>query len=86
MSGKTKKMRSYQKRLALAEQVGKSLNFQSLLQYVNDATYKFIMCQVRNQKVKPRARRYTLDEKILALSLFKYSGKGYRFLQAKYFR
>ena len=44
MSGMTKKMRSYQERLALAEQVGKSSNFQSLLQYVNDATYINLLC------------------------------------------
>lgn len=38
------------------------------------------MCQIRTQKYNPRGRRFTLDDKILALSLFKQSGKGYRLL------
>lgn len=38
------------------------------------------MCQVKNQMLPPRGRRCTMEEKILALTLMKSSGKGYRLL------
>lgn len=47
---------------------------------MNDVTYTFILSQIRNQKRLPKARRYSLDEKILALSIYKSSGRGYRLL------
>ncbi|KAH1021550.1 hypothetical protein HUJ04_011049 [Dendroctonus ponderosae] len=40
----------------------------------------FVLSQNRNQKRKSRGRRFTLDDKIFALSIYKQSGKGYRFL------
>jgi len=36
--------------------------------------------QVRCQKRKPKGRRYDINEKVLALSLYKTSPKGYRYL------
>ncbi|XP_050314966.1 uncharacterized protein LOC126749338 [Anthonomus grandis grandis] len=38
------------------------------------------MSQIRVQKQKPKARRYTLSEKVLALTILKASGRGYRLL------
>nr|CAI5843735.1 unnamed protein product [Callosobruchus analis] len=72
----------YKKRLIVAEKISLSDKFQNLVKHVNQPTYNFIpvKCQVHNQHVKIRARRYTIEEKILALSLFKNSGKGYCFL------
>lgn len=52
----------------------------SLLKDVNQTTLNFFMSQQRTQKHKPRGRRFTLDDKIFALSLYKQSGKGYRYL------
>lgn len=43
-----------------SEKVAKSSSFIGLLEHVNEATYNFIIQQVRNQKLKPRGRRYKL--------------------------
>lgn len=40
----------------------------------------FIARQAHLCRNKPRGRRYTLDDKIFAVALFKQSGKAYRFL------
>ncbi|XP_063914499.1 uncharacterized protein LOC135130948 isoform X1 [Zophobas morio] len=40
----------------------------------------FIQQQLRNQKLKPKSRRFTLKEKLLSLTLFKASAKAYRLL------
>lgn len=48
---------------------------------VNESTYRFIMSQLRNQKKAKRGRRYSLEDKILALSLLKQSPKAYRLLR-----
>lgn len=67
-------------RIAKAEKFVQSPYYTQLLNYVNNPTYNFIMCQVRNQLLSPPRRRYTLEEKILALCIFKVSPKAYRFL------
>jgi hypothetical protein len=74
------KVKNLQTRLANAEKVANSKSFANLLEHVNSSTYTFIMQQVRNQKLRPKARRFTLNEKILSLTLLKASGKGYRLL------
>lgn len=75
-----KKLSNCRTRLANCEKFCESPQFPQLLKYVNDPTYAFILSQVRNQLAKPSARRYTLDENILALTIFKSSGKAYRLL------
>ncbi|XP_050314406.1 uncharacterized protein LOC126748908 [Anthonomus grandis grandis] len=72
------RMKSFQERLNEAKRVASQ--FDGLLEKVNKPTYNFIMSQIRTQKQKPKARRFTLDEKILCLSILKASGKGYRLL------
>ncbi|VEN38885.1 unnamed protein product, partial [Callosobruchus maculatus] len=47
---------------------------------LNQSTLNFIECQRRNQKLKPKGRRFTVQDKILALSIFKQSGRCYRYL------
>jgi hypothetical protein len=54
------------------------------LKNVNETTANFILSQLQNQKFTPGGRRYTIEDKILALSIFKQSGKGYRYL-SKFF-
>lgn len=80
MSSLQRKITSYQERLSSAEKVISSNNFQNIMEYVNGPTYEFILCQIQNQQQHPKSRRYSLDQKLLALSLFKASGKGYRLL------
>jgi len=43
---------------------------------------RFIESQLETCKHKPKGRRYTLEDKILALSIMKHSPKGCRFLQS----
>lgn len=47
------------------------------LNRLNQFTQNFIESQMRMQPQKPRDRRFTVDDKIFALSLFKQSGKAY---------
>lgn len=44
---------------------------------LNQFTQNFIESQMRMQPQKPRGRRFTIDDKVFALSLFKQSGKAY---------
>lgn len=74
------KLKSFQGRIRAAENLANSLKFERLLDHVNPLTYNFILSQVRTQKQHPKARRYTLQEKILALTILKASGRGYRLL------
>lgn len=40
----------------------------------------FFESQVENTKMRARGRRYTLEDKVLALTLYKHSGASYRFM------
>lgn len=73
-------LKSYKNRLHLAESSVKTTELNNVFEHVNEATYNFILSQVKTQKEKPKARRFSMDDKILAMSLMKSSGKGYRFL------
>lgn len=75
-----KRLKSFKDRLTEAEKLAKSPKFENLMDAVNSQTYNFILSQVRTQKQKPKARRFSLDEKLLALTILKASGKGYRLL------
>lgn len=73
------KLLKTKERLKLAEKHSFSREF--LQTQVNDITYKFILSQISQQKVKSKGRRFSLDDKLLALSLWKQSPRGYRLLQ-----
>lgn len=47
---------------------------------LNQFTRQFIESQIRMKPQKPRRRRFTVDDKVFALSLFKQSGKAYKTL------
>ncbi|KAI4455510.1 thap domain-containing protein 9 [Holotrichia oblita] len=66
-------------RLKQAENFTKTPNF--IRSRVNDVTYKFIMSHLEQQSRKSKGRKFSLDDKILALSLMKQSPKGYRLLR-----
>ncbi|XP_044758448.1 uncharacterized protein LOC123316450 isoform X2 [Coccinella septempunctata] len=73
-------LKSVQERLKAAQRVIAEEGFQNLLRHVNETTLCFIRCQINNQKLKPNARRFSLDEKVLSLALYKSSPKAYRLL------
>lgn len=77
----TRKMLYLQTKLKMAEKIGTSKNFQNLVKHVNPGTYNFIVSQVRSQLLKSRGRRFTLDDKLLALTLLKASGRGYTYFK-----
>lgn len=74
------KMNTWKSGVRLASKFAEENNFNKLAEKVNSITYNFICSQTKNQKVKPKGRRFTLDDKILALSVYKQSPKGYRYL------
>lgn len=47
---------------------------------LNQSTQNFVQSQIRMQIQKPRGRRFTIEDKVFALSLYKQSGKAYRAL------
>lgn len=50
------------------------------LNRLNALTLHFIKSQMRMQLQKSRGRRFTIDDKVFALSLYKQSGKAYKLL------
>ncbi|XP_074025793.1 uncharacterized protein [Leptinotarsa decemlineata] len=76
----SRQLRTYQEKLHAAKKLSDSVNFQNLVKHINTLTYTFILSQIRSQKLVPKSRRFTTDEKILSLTLMKASGKGYRLL------
>jgi len=52
------------------------------MEKVNSTTLNFILTQIKIQKRKIEGRRYTLNDKITALSIYKTSPKGYKFLSS----
>jgi len=51
---------------------------------LNQFTQNFIQSQIRMQPQKPRGHRFTIEDKVFALSLYKQSGKAYRVLAKKF--
>lgn len=75
-----KKNITIKKQLKMAQQFVTHGGCNNLVEKVSKISLDFIKCQVNIQKKKPKGRRYTLEDKILALSIFKTSPKGYKFL------
>ena len=69
-------------RVQLTEKFAKScsVNNNDMLNKLNTTTLAFFHSQIKSQTVKPRGRRFSLQDKILSLSIFKNSPKAYRFL------
>lgn len=83
ISNQQKLINSCKQRLKNAEQFNNE-KLQKLLHYVNKATFRFILCQIRNQKYLPRGRLFTIEEKVMAVTLLKASGRGYRLLSTMF--
>lgn len=71
---------SFKRRLKLAEKIRSSTAFDILSQKMTRAAKLFFEMQITQFKKKAKGRRFTLDQKILALSLYKPSPKAYRLL------
>jgi len=67
-------------RLRLAKTFSDSPMRNHLLGKVNSVTLDFIASPVKIQKRKLQGRRYSINDKITALSIYKTSPKGYKFL------
>ncbi|XP_050515515.1 uncharacterized protein LOC126890548 [Diabrotica virgifera virgifera] len=74
------RLSSYQEKLQAAKRLSETVPFRKLAEQVNPLTYTFILSQIRTQQQKLKGRKFTIDEKVLALTLFKGSGKGYKLL------
>lgn len=75
-----KKVESYKARLQMASKFAEQDYFNKLIGKVNAVTHNFILSQTKNQNRKSKGHRFTIDDKILALSIFKQSPKGYKYL------
>ncbi|KAJ8736244.1 hypothetical protein PYW08_006900 [Mythimna loreyi] len=78
-----KKEQSFKKRLANAEKLCNEAAFQQVTKNMTKPAQLFVHMQLQSTK-KPKGRRFSLEEKVMSLSLFKKSPKCYRLL-CKYF-
>jgi len=47
---------------------------------LNESTKRFVLSQMKTQSVLPRGRRFSLDDKIFALAIYKESVKAYKMM------
>lgn len=78
-----KKTVTFKTRLANAEKVINNTSFQRIIEKMTSASKLFLHMQLQTPK-KPKGRRFTNEEKILSLSVYKKSPKCYKLLH-KYF-
>lgn len=71
---------NFKTRVKLIEKFAKSPCTDKLMNKLNLTTLEFFKSQIKCQTTKPKGRRYSLQDKLLSLSIFKNSPKGYRFL------
>lgn len=70
----------FKKKLQLITKSQKNSSYLHLSNKMNKSTLNFIESQIINQQKSPNGRRYKLDDKIFALSIYKTSPKAYSFL------
>lgn len=71
---------TYRDRYLVASKLKKTNAFKIVAEKMSPAARTLFLMQVRSSGKKPKGRRFTLNEKILALSLYKPSPKAYRLL------
>ncbi|XP_047027954.1 uncharacterized protein LOC124636044 [Helicoverpa zea] len=74
------KCKMQSKKIRLAKKLTLSKSFLATIEKLPDAAQIFIKLQLKGTK-KPRGRRYTRNEKIMALSIYKQSPKAYNLLK-----
>lgn len=75
-----KKQLSFRERIRQAKQCSKSAAVEKLLSSLTPVEQTFLQMQIRSLKHVPEDRRFTLNEKIAALSIMKQSSKCYQYL------
>ncbi|XP_047027534.1 uncharacterized protein LOC124641571 isoform X2 [Helicoverpa zea] len=70
----------FKERLSIATKTVNTKAFEVLTRNMSKATKTFLNMQVTQLGKKLKGRRFTFDQKVLALSLFKASPKAYRYL------
>lgn len=75
-----KKNKSFRSRLHAAKVLGKNTAFMQVTENMTASAKIFTGLQMLQSGKKARGRRFTEDEKILSLSIYKQSPKAYRFL------
>ncbi|XP_063538135.1 uncharacterized protein LOC134747440 [Cydia strobilella] len=78
---KAKHQVNYLKRAKMASKLSKEASFQQLVSEMNSVAKKFLWMQIKLCTKKKQGRRFSLEEKVIALSIMKQSPKCYRFLQ-----
>lgn len=78
---KSRKLLSFMRRAKKALQFSKVHSFEEMASGMNPLAKTMLMMQLKLYKKKEKARRFTLDEKLIALSILKQGPKSYRFLQ-----
>ncbi|XP_026743754.1 uncharacterized protein LOC113505320 isoform X2 [Trichoplusia ni] len=74
------KCKMQSKKIRFAKKLTLSKSFLTTIEKLPDAAQIFIKLQLKGTK-KPRGRRYTRNEKIMALSIYKQSPKAYNLLK-----
>lgn len=78
MSAKSKL--SLVRRLKYTKKFAASDRFKKAISSLDRIRQRFFESQLENSKRKPKGRRYTLEDKVLALALYKHSASNYRFM------
>lgn len=76
-----KKALNIKKRFKEATAMASKKSFTKLSMQLSDTSRNFFESQLRCVSKKPRAWRFTTNDKITALALYKQTGSGYKFLQ-----
>lgn len=75
-----KKNSKFRQQIREAKKTLNLCSFQNVSKYMSHSAKIFTKLQMTQSSKRPRGRRFTTDEKILALSLYKQSPKAYRLL------
>ncbi|XP_050298940.1 uncharacterized protein LOC126737896 [Anthonomus grandis grandis] len=75
---------SFKQRLCASEKFASSDIFKKCVSSMDRIRARFFQCQFENSDRKPKGRRYTLEDQVLALALYKQTGSGNHFL-SKFF-
>ncbi|KAI4463167.1 thap domain-containing protein 9 [Holotrichia oblita] len=75
-----KNVYSLKQRLQNATKYASTEQFRTFCSTLDEVQMRFFKSQILNSRRKPSGRRFTLQDKVLALALYKQSGNGYKLL------
>ncbi|XP_052746565.1 uncharacterized protein LOC128199712 isoform X2 [Bicyclus anynana] len=73
--------KTFKERIEKATLYGTNIKLFKNFDYLNKQAQKFLMMQLQVCRLKKHARRFSLDEKLLSLTLMKQSPKSYKLLE-----